>query len=79
MSKPTKKQQAIIQLLSIIESEGLEYAVTQYGLETVLEEIDDAKLIKLVEKYYKAAKKLEAVVEELKEEIAPFMEDDSEF
>lgn len=79
MSKPTKRQEFIIQLLNIIEGEGLEYAVLHYGIETVLEEINDDKLIKLVEKYYKAAKKLEAAVEKLKEEIAPFMEDDSEF
>lgn len=75
MAKPNKRQKAIVEFLTIINREGLDYAVTKFGVETVLEKIDDSKLIKLVGKYYKAAKKLESTLEELKQEVIIFMPD----
>lgn len=79
MAKPNKRQKAIIELFSIIEGEGLHYGVVTYGVSEQVEVIKDKELAKLVEKFKEVTADLEAKIEELAEEVQPFLEDDSDF
>jgi hypothetical protein len=74
--KPNKKQKAIIQLLNIIEKEGLCYGVTGYGIDKQLKVIKDERLIKLAITFIETTNELEEILGELKEEVEPFLEDD---
>ena len=71
MSKPNKKQKAIIKLLT----ENL----SEEDSEELLALIDDDKLTELFQDYFKAEKKLEEYLSELETEVKPFLPDDSDF
>ncbi len=59
--KPTKRQLSIIRFLAKLDSEGQDYALTQYGMDDYLKEIDDENLNYAVEKYKRASEALEEV------------------
>lgn len=73
--KPTKKQQAIIDLLDIIDTEGLWYGVCNYGVEEEVEDSKDKKLALLVAEFYTASEELENYLDELRQEVEPFLPD----
>ena len=79
MDKPNKKQTAILQLLNIINQEGLHYAIANYGIDEQLVAIENKKLNKLAAKFKKITLQLEEQMEEFKKEVEPFMDDDSDF
>lgn len=78
-SKPNKRQKAILQLLGIVESEGLHYGLVNYGGSEEVKTIKDDELTKLFNTFRETSDALEAKLEELKEEVEVFLEDDSDF
>lgn len=77
--KPNKRQQAILQLLGIVDSEGLHYGLVKYGGTEEVKTIDDKDLTKLFNRFREISDDLESKLAELQEEVAAFMEDESEF
>ena len=51
MAKPNKRQKAILQLLAIVDQEGLHYGLVNYGVEAQLKAIKDTELNNLVAKF----------------------------
>jgi SMC interacting uncharacterized protein involved in chromosome segregation len=79
MAKPNKRQKAILQLLNIIEGEGLHYAIVEYGLDEQLRVLKDDRLTNLVLAMKETTKEWEEHLEELKAEVEQFSEDDVDF
>lgn len=79
MKKPSKKQKAIIALLNVIESEGVHYGVINYGVDDHVKDAKDEMLESLVKDFIKSSKALEDYLEELKEQVTPFLPDESDF
>lgn len=77
--KPNKKQKAIIKLLNIVESEGLHYGLVYYGGTEELKVIDNEELTKAVKALRDATHEIDAILDNLKDEVEAFMEDDSDF
>lgn len=77
--KPTKKQKAILDLLMLIESEGLHYGLVKHGLPKSFDQIGDDDLKDLVAEFRAISQKIENKIEELEQEVAPFLDDDSDF
>jgi hypothetical protein len=79
MSKPNKRQKAILQLLNIIDQEGLHYGFVNYGVDDQLKAIKDKELTNLVSSLNEITEKLEEYLTDLKEEVQLFIDDDSDF
>jgi hypothetical protein len=79
MSKPNKRQAAILQLLATIESEGLHYGIVEHGVSSALKGIKDEELNDLVKSFCSITKLLESKLESLQKEVEPFLADDSDF
>lgn len=77
--KPNKRQKAIIGLLNIVESEGLHYGLVYYGGKEELKVIDNEELTKAVKALRDATHEIDAILDNLKDEVAAFTEDDSDF
>jgi hypothetical protein len=77
--KPNKRQQAILTILGIVESEGLHYGLVNYGGSEEVKIIDDADLTKLFNRFRETSVALETKLAELQAEVSAFMEDESEF
>jgi hypothetical protein len=77
--KPSKRQEAIISFLGLIESEGLHYGLVKHGCKEDLKLIKNKTLTKLVEEFGKITDEIEAIVSELEAEVEPFTSDDSDF
>lgn len=78
-NKPNKRQKAILQLLGIVESEGLHYGLVKYGGSDEVKTIKDDELTKLFNTFRETSDALEAKLAELQEEVEAFMEDEGEF
>lgn len=70
--KPTKRQQAIIQLINIIEGEGLHYGIVNYGVSSQLKIIKNEKLSKLAALFIKTSEQLESEISALSEAVKEF-------
>ena len=79
MAKPNKRQKAILQLLAIVEQEGLHYGVCNYGVTDQVKAIKNTELSNLVDRLNETTESLEEVLSELKSEVEPFMNDDVDF
>lgn len=79
MAKPNKRQRAILELVNIVEGEGLHYGVVNYGVSDQVKALKDKKLTELVETFIKTSEKLEERIEDLKSEVQEFLDDDSDF
>ena len=77
--KPNKRQKAIITLLNIVESEGLHYGLVFYGGTDELKIIKDDDLSAQVKALRDATHEIEAILDNLKDEVAAFLDDDSDF
>lgn len=77
--KPSKRQKAIMDLLNLIENEGLHYGLVKAGLPDSFDKIGDDDLSDLVAEFQAVSQKLENKIEELQQEVAPFLDDDSDF
>lgn len=74
-NKPNKRQKAILNLLRIVESEGLHYGLVDYGGDEEVKTIKDEELTELVNTFRKTSEGLENKLEKLKEEVIVFIED----
>ena len=74
--KPTKRQKAIVDLLSKIDEEGLDHALVD-SIKTydLLKIAEDQNLTDLVLLYEKTANNLEEYLLKLEKEVEPFRED----
>lgn len=79
MLKPNKRQKAILQLLNIVDQEGLHYGFVNYGVNDQLKAIKDKELTELATTLQEVTEKLEEILEDLKEEVQLFIDDDSDF
>jgi hypothetical protein len=79
MAKPNKRQKAILQLLAIVDQEGLHYGLVNYGVEAQLKAIKDTELNNLVAKFNEITESLEEKLAEYAEEVTPFTDDDVDF
>lgn len=77
--KITKRQKAILDLLNIVETEGLHYGLVEYGGSEEVATIKDEKLTKLFNSFRKTSDALEAKLAELEKEVEPYREDLEEF
>jgi ERCC4-type nuclease len=77
--KPSKRQKAILTLLNIVESEGLHYGLVYYGGTEELKVVDDEELTKAVKALRDATHEIDAILDNLKDEVKEFVEDDSDF
>lgn len=77
--KPNKRQKAIIGLLNIVESEGLHYGLVYYGGTEELKTINDEELTKAVKALREATHEIDAILDNLKDEVSAFLDDDSDF
>lgn len=77
--KPNKEQRAILDLLALIENEGLHYGLVNHGLPKSFDDIDDNELKDLVEEFKEVSRKLKNKIDDLEEQVAPFLDDDSDF
>lgn len=77
--KPSKRQQAILDLLALIENEGLHYGLVIHGLPKSFDQIGDDDLKDLVAEFKAISEKIKNKIEELEQEVAPFLDDDSDF
>jgi len=77
--KPNKKQQAMMDFLALIETEGLHYGLVHHGCKDELKALKDDDLTELVTQLKTVTRKIEAKIEKYEEEVAPFLNDDSDF
>lgn len=70
MPKLNKRQTAIIQLLNIVESEGLDYAIIHYGVEKQLKQVKDDEFDAYVKQYQKLTKSIEKKLSGLEKEVS---------
>lgn len=79
MTKPNKRQKAILELLNIVDQEGLHYGLVNYGVDDQLKALKDQELADLVRALKETTEKLEEVLTDLKGEVQLFIDDDSDF
>lgn len=76
MAKPTKQQQAVLQLLRIVNDEGLHYGIVDYGTQDQQKVIKDEKLNTLIKAFKKSSNDLEKYLKVLEISVEKFDKDE---